>query len=136
MYDASLSNRSYALNVPLVMRRVVMKYSLRWRNRDVFIFELVVGFHGKISRPRRNSTLQRQKNMPKSPFSNCYIILRYKFLIRSNLSVSAFLIYSDSARVWKKHNFFELFRSQLEISAENLLCFLRNIINLNWSYEK
>lgn len=77
-----------------------MKYSLRRRNRDVFIFELVVGSHGKVSRPRRNSTLQRQKNMPKSPFFNtCYIILRYKFLIRSNLSVSAFLIYSDSARI-------------------------------------
>lgn len=55
-----------------------MKYSLRRRNRDVFIFELVVESHGKISRPRRNSTLQRQKNMPKRPFSNtCYIMLQF-----------------------------------------------------------
>jgi len=81
MYGTSLSNRSYALNVPLVMQRAVMKYSLRQRNRGVFIFELTVGSCGKISCPRHNSTVERRKNTLKSPFflNTCYIVLRYRF---------------------------------------------------------
>jgi len=49
MYGASLSNRSYALNAPFAMRRAVMKYSSRRRNRDVFIFGLVVESRKKKS---------------------------------------------------------------------------------------
>lgn len=100
----SLSNRSYALNVPLVMRRVVMKYSSRRRNRGVFIFKLAVGTHGKISCPRHNSILERQKNTLKSSFflNICYIVLRYRFSTRLNLSVSIFLVYFKNIRVWKK----------------------------------